>query len=371
VRGFEPVIWTIRVISGVLGLERSRLGLTVGDHATLNAALLDETGKPTGHAPPDLRWSSDRPQVAAVGPDGLVQALTPGHALLTVTAPWGKSDTADVYAVGDLLVSSNRSGGVRIYQLRLVAPDTLYPVLVDGSVNLQAVYSPDRTRIAFSSNRQGSFDLYLMDADGRNLRQLTSDPGNEGEPAWTPDGTRLVYTATARGGPPQLFTIGVDGADQRPLTSGGGGNSSPDVSADGRRVLFVSSRDGNAEIYQLTLQSGEQQRLTRSPARESNPRFLPNGDVLYVEGGGSRSKGSRILRLHPGGTGTVITETKEPIASLDVSADGERLVFVAGRLTDPAKGKAQFTLAVHRMTPGSAPAPVPLRPGEQVLSPSF
>ena len=51
--------------------------------------------------------------------------------------------------------------------MRPDSPDTLLPVLIDGGANVQGVRSPDRTRIAFSSNRAGSYDLYVMDADGR------------------------------------------------------------------------------------------------------------------------------------------------------------------------------------------------------------
>ena len=79
-----------------------------------------------------------------------------------------------------------------------------------------------------------------MDADGRNPRRITTDPGAESEPVWTPDGTRLVYTAAPPGGVSQLVSVRVDGTDPRPLTSSPGGNRAPDVSPDGRRVAFVS-----------------------------------------------------------------------------------------------------------------------------------
>ena len=118
-----------------------------------------------------------------------------------MTAPWGGSDSADVYVLSDLLLASTRDGRPGIYQVRSSTPDTMTPLLVDSAANIQAVASPDRTRIAFSSNRAGSFDLWVMDADGRNPHRLTTDPGIEGEPAWTPDGTRIIYTTSPKTGP--------------------------------------------------------------------------------------------------------------------------------------------------------------------------
>src|SRR5207244_7519017 len=102
---------------------------------------------------------------AAVSSPGGLTGVTPGHATVSATAPWGKAATAEVFVAGDLLVSSNRSGVLGIYQLRTSAPDTLYPLLVDSASNRQAVLSPDRTRVALSSERRGSYDLYVMDAD--------------------------------------------------------------------------------------------------------------------------------------------------------------------------------------------------------------
>ena len=100
----------------------------------------------------------------------------------------------------------------------------------------QGVRSPDRTRIAYSSSRGGSADVYVMDADGKNPRRVTADPGSEGEPVWAPDGARLVYTASPSGGVPQLVSVRADGADSRPLTASPGGNGRPAGQASGSRT---------------------------------------------------------------------------------------------------------------------------------------
>jgi uncharacterized protein YjdB len=366
--GFNPVVWTVQVIPGVLSLDRRRVGIGVGERDSLRPLLLDENGKPQG-APSELAWSGSAPQVLQVSGAGVIDGLRPGRATVTAAAPWGKTATADVFVVADLFVSSNRGGNPGIYQLRSGVADTLRPVLADSFANIQPALSPDRTRIAFSSNRAGSYDIHLMDADGKNLQRLTTDPGREAEPVWTPDGTGLVYTVTRQGGQPQLYSLRPDGRPARMLTAEPGGNHSPAISVDGRSLVFVSTRDGNQEIYLMPVDGGTPRRVTRTGQRESQPHFLPNGDLIYVV---ERGKGSRMVRLGGAeGEPQTVLETEEPIGGLAVSRDGRRLAYVVGRVPDDKKGKVQLRLFVRSLAAEATPAQVTLRPGEHVLSPAF
>ena len=111
----------------------------------------------------------------------------------------GKPATADVFVTADLLVASNRSGAFGLYQVRPDSPDTLLPVLVDGGGNVQGVRSPDRTRIAFSSNRAGS--VRPLRHGRRRTRRRAASPsiaGSEGDPVWTPDGIAARLTPPRR-----------------------------------------------------------------------------------------------------------------------------------------------------------------------------
>ena len=367
-RGFEPVVWTVDVIPGTLGLEQALLGLRMGERRTLGASLVDDSSRVIAPAT-GLAWSADPGDVVQVSGDGVLDGLAPGRAIVTAAAPWGQKATAQVIVTGDLFVSSNRGGRFGIYQLRASVTDAFYPVLTDVGANVQAVLSPDRTRVAFSSDRNGSFDLFVMDADGRNTRRLTTDGGIEGEPVWTPDGSRIVFTSNQPGAGSQLRSIMPDGKDPRLLTNSPGGNLSPDLSPDGSTIAFVSAREGNQDIYLMDIAGGAARRITKTGARESSPRFLPSGELLYVL---ERGRGSRIMRLVPGGRpAAMVLETDRPIASLDVSRDGERIAYVTGRLADVQKGKAEFRLFLHPLSPGATPTQIPLRPGEQVVSPAF
>jgi dipeptidyl aminopeptidase/acylaminoacyl peptidase len=367
--GIPPAVWTIQIVAGDFELQPARVGIVPGQRVAMSALLKDEQGT-TGSRASGVRWSSDRPDVVVVR-EGAVDGLAPGKAVITATTAWGKSAKADVFVVGDLLLASNRAGNFGIYQLRSTGPTSLLPVLQDSATNIQAVFSPDRTRIAFSSNRGGSFDLYVMDADGQNLRRLTLDPANEGDPAWSRDGTQIVYTWT-RGTATQIAVISVEGSESRQLTTSTGGNHSPAISPDSRTIAFISARDGNPEIYAMSFDGSNQRKLTKTPLRESSPRFFRNGDLAYVVERGGRSRGSQVMRLPWGGaTPILLLQTENPVPALAVSREGDRLAYVVGRITDAARGRVEFSLFLQSTAPGSATVAVPLNPGEQILSPSF
>jgi hypothetical protein len=365
-RGFEPVVWHIRVVPGVLALDRTRLGLRPGERATLSASVRDDANRVV--AQPGAVWTSDRPDVASVTA-GEVRGVSPGRAVVTAAAPWGKSVTADVFVTGDLMVASDRGGEFGLYQIRLDSPETLLPLAIEGG-GRQGVPSPDRTRIAYSSAKAGSYDLYVADADGQNPRRLTTDPGVEGEPVWTPDGSRVVYTTTPAGGVPQLASIKSDGTEPQAITTGSAGNRSADVSPDGRRVVFVSLRDGNPELYETDLDGGPAQRLTKTGDKEGNPRFLPTGDIVYLVDKGNRA---RLMRLGAGGSAVplLLLEIDQPVVAFDLSRDGERIAIVTGKLAEQGKSKSPFSLRIQPLAPRATPTLVPLRPGEQVMGPSF
>ena len=365
--GFEPVVWTIKVVPGVLALDRARVGLTPDERVSLEAQLLDDQGKPVAPTG-SLEWVSEKASVATVSANGEVVAVGPGKTAVTASAPWGGKASTEVFVVSDLLVASDRGGAPGIYQVRSNGAELFVPLLVDSAANLQAVLSPDRTRVALSSNRGGSYDLWVMDADGHDLRRLTTDPGTEGEPAWTPDGARIVYTAAPKTGSPQLASIRTDGTDNRVLTTSASGNRSAVVSPDGASIAFVSARDGSSKIYTMAPDGSTQRRVTKGSDRESNPHYLPTGELIFVtEKGG----GSRLQRLAVGAAqGVTIFETNQPVVALGVSKDGSRVAYTAGKLAESGK-KSKLALIVQALVAQSTPGPVALRPGEQILSVSF
>jgi Tol biopolymer transport system component len=340
----------------------------VGSRTQLKASLVDDAGGVLAPAS-ELEWTSDKAAVAVVGNDGMVEATGFGRARLTATTRWARTASADVFVVGDLVFSANRGGSrFGIYHLALRDPSRVAPILEDNFQNVQPALSPDRTTIAFSSNRDGDFDLYLMDADGQNIRRLTTQPGADGDPAWSPDGTRLLYTGT-RNGASQIFLISREGGTPQQLTSLGGGNFSPAFSPDGKTIAFISGRDGNDELYRMELDGTNQVNLSSTREKEAFPQYFPNGDLAYAAE--TRRNGWQVLRAPAGDTARVVLASDpNPITSMALSRDGERLAIVAGRIADRGRGRAEFTFSMLPVS-GGAPFVIPLVVNEQVVKPSF
>ncbi len=372
VAGLPPASWAITVVPGTLRLERSRTSLSPRERTVVGASLIDDRGRVIGPAA-GLTWRSDRADVATVDAQGSIQAAGLGHTTVSATTAWGATAKLDVYVVGELLAASSRAGKLGIYQALASVPDSLIPVLVDSATNREPAFSPDRTRIAFSSNRaklDGNYDLYVMSADGSNVQRLTTEAGTDGEPAWTPDGTRIVFTS-ARGGVPQIFLLPAEGGDAVPLTALPTANYSPIVAPDGHAIMFVSLRDGGPRIYRMGLDGSGQTRVTTGGQREICPRFFANGDLAY---GVERSSGSRewrIVRSTPGVGAVALFQTEQPLVTFTPSRDGYRILYVTSRQMNGNQPRVEYRAFLRSLTLGAVPVPLKLHPGEQLPSVSF
>ncbi len=135
---------------------------------------------------------------------------------------------------------------------------------------------PFLSRIGFISDRAGGSELWVMDWDGANPKQLTKHGAIALAPAWSPDGRRLVFTSFLRG-TPALFVLTPQEGYLRLLYDKGGVNSSASFSPDGKRIAFASSNDGNTDIFVVTVEGGTPQRLTSARGIDTQPAWAPNG----------------------------------------------------------------------------------------------
>ncbi|HOC44657.1 MAG TPA: hypothetical protein PKJ99_16705 [Thermoanaerobaculales bacterium] len=135
---------------------------------------------------------------------------------------------------------------------------------------------PFLSRMAFISDRSGASELWVMDWNGSNPKQLTKHGSIALAPAWAPDGAKLVFTSYLRGAP-ALFELIPQEGYLRPLWNQGGVNSSASFSPDGSQVAFASSVDGNTDIYAISTQGGSPRRLTTARGIDTQPAWAPNG----------------------------------------------------------------------------------------------
>ena len=101
-------------------------------------------------------------------------------------------------------------------------------------------------QIAFVSNRSGNWDIYVMDIDGQNPRNLTKNRHNDWHPSWSPDGQSIVF-ASNRDGNLDIYVTNADGNNQRNLTKNRHDDSSLSWSPDSKRVVFSSDRGDDPE----------------------------------------------------------------------------------------------------------------------------
>jgi eukaryotic-like serine/threonine-protein kinase len=140
-----------------------------------------------------------------------------------------------------------------------------------------ARYSPDGTRIVFSSDRSGAHEIWMCHSDGSNLRQLTSYRGPISDlPAWSPDGRHIAFHSRPDG-TADIFVMNVDGGGPRRLTIEPGDDVAPTWSSDGRWIYFGSNRAGDHQIWRMPADGGTAVQVTRSGgiyAQESHDRRL-------------------------------------------------------------------------------------------------
>jgi TolB protein len=151
-----------------------------------------------------------------------------------------------------IIFVSDRNGNWEIYLLNAKGLRNLtrHPAL-----DSDPAWSPDGSKIAFASNRDGrKSDIYVMDADGRNVRRLTRDPAEDCLPSWSPDGRRIAFTSY-RDGKGEIYVVDVDGGNLRNLTNYPAANDiEPAWSPDGGKIAFVSDRaNGVADIYVISM----------------------------------------------------------------------------------------------------------------------
>lgn len=194
--------------------------------------------------------------------------------------------------------------------------------------------------VVFQSNRVGGWKLFVARLDGSELRQLTSGPGEDVTPIWSPDGTQVVFVSS-RGGNEDVWIVRADGTAPRNLTNHPASDSHPSWSPDGRLIVFCSTRgDGdNDDVYITSVDGSGLRRLTdNGPNWDTFPSFSPDGRTILFrrllrqparEG---ILTNSEVMVMNTDGTG-VVNLTRH--AGFDGwpswSPDGRRIAFSSNR----------------------------------------
>ena len=167
---------------------------------------------------------------------------------------------------GKQILFTNGSSGIWVMKVNGNAPRAL-----TTKNDIDPTWSPDGSMIAFASSRRGERQLFIMDADGSNIRQVTNLEDMGGRSTWSADGKKLAFYA-GPAGDHNIYTINIDGTGLAQLTYSGD-NLGPSWSPDGNWIAFTSFRDGNNEIYIMRPDGTNPTRLTNNLTSEWQPRW--------------------------------------------------------------------------------------------------
>jgi Tol biopolymer transport system component len=117
-----------------------------------------------------------------------------------------------------------------------------HPLVGLGAIDYDPVWAPDASSIVFTSDREGSADLFRVKPDGTGLERLTDSPAYDDQAAFSPDGKQIVFVTTRNGGTADLWTMDLQTRRAKALTSGPGGDFRPSWSPDGKWIAFSSDR---------------------------------------------------------------------------------------------------------------------------------
>jgi TolB protein len=173
-----------------------------------------------------------------------------------------------------------------------------------GVYTAEGVLSPDGKRIVFTSLKGGDLDIYVMNIDGTGQKQLTHETGYDGGPWWSPDGKQIVYRANhpksdaelaaykdllaqrlVRPNKMDLWLMNADGSNKRQITRLGAASFGPSWTPDGKRIIFSSNHHtdpklGNFDLFLIKPDGSGLEQVTTASTFDGFPMFSPNGKAI-------------------------------------------------------------------------------------------
>jgi dipeptidyl aminopeptidase/acylaminoacyl peptidase len=278
---------------------------------------------------PDVTAGNHSVQVTGIADNCVLQGINPMSVVVTSgqVTPVTIEVTCSVLPVLQdvILFSSDRSSTFPLFHIfRMNADGSEVVDLTPTADGEEGRISPSGRKIAFTSHRDGSADIFLMNADGAGVRKLTTSPAHDSDPAWSPDETKLVYVSTASG-TSNVWVMNADGSGATQLTSSGGFDPSwspgGSLIAYSRAVRFCNFDVCAADIFVIPASGGAATDLTNNADEVAfEPAWSPDGSHIAFEQDRQiwimQADGSDIRRISRDGT----VQDLAPVWSPDGSA---------------------------------------------------
>ncbi len=259
-------------------------------------------------------------------PDRWARVMHGGYGGPSVSSVPGSSESV-------AQVSTPRANG-RIAFARSLNISEVQVVNADGSnqkglTNSQGfdgepVWSPDGSRIAFGSGRHGNAEIYVMNSDGSNPTRLTTDPAEDYAPVWSPDGSRIAFSRHHSWS--EIYVMNLDSGNQTRLTNNIGHSYDPAWSPDGSKIAFTNEVYDGSYIMVMSPDGSGQTNINSSSGNDYDPVWSPDGaKIAYAR---FENGNQEIYVMNADGSGQInLTNSVAFDASPSWSPDGTRIVF--------------------------------------------
>ncbi len=199
--------------------------------------------------------------------------------------------------------------------------------LTDGvTIDRVPEFSPDGFQIAFVSWRDGNSEIYVMNADGSSPRRMTSHGAVDSYPRFSPDGKWLVFFSD-RAGSNDIYLLPVDGSlEPQQLTTDPGNDCDPAFAPDGSWITFSSDRSGSYDILAMDLEGKDQRKLTESPGEDIHSTVSPDGTQITFRSSRTGNFENYVMAVD-GSYVTQLTSQGGSVRHPSFSPDGKSVIF--------------------------------------------
>lgn len=198
-------------------------------------------------------------------------------------------------------------------------------------------FSPDGSKIVFGSVRDGVGDIYMINADGTNLKRLTNTSAYEGEPNFSPDGSKIVFISerdnSSNG---EIYMMNADGSNQKRLTFSKFYNFNPSFSHDNSKIVFARDLGQHTlDIFIMNADGSNQTRVTYDRIPKSNPRFSRDDKKIRYDVSNLEADQLEIFEMNIDGFNpTLILKLSKDDYHKTYSPDEKKIVFISSRVTN-------------------------------------
>jgi predicted NACHT family NTPase len=347
--GDHPIVVILAIIATVVSIVAGMQQImgTLRSQPTPTASAISAQLSPGSTAIPAVSESTAIPTIAPTMVPGSLANTAAAEtataifvvestraAATEVATEQAPTPTAIGGGTGRIAFTSNREGSDTIY-LTDVNVGQIQRLTADPREARRPMWSPEGSKILFNMRSEAGFDIYMSNADGSSLINITKNPqpdysratwspdgnhiafgtkcgasnneicvlrigetqpvnitknsGEDYDPAWSPAGNLIAFVSE-RGSPPAIYVMATDGSGQTRLSSG----SSPVWSPDGTRIAFTSLSNGNYDIYVMNANGSNIVRLTDNPARDASPAWSPDGTKIAFVSTRDKAEGGLV-----------------------------------------------------------------------------